>query len=262
MPQKELCDYYDYVAENRLKIPKDISEKEKALLAHDFIAVAESGMDWTPRFIKGGANFIPIDLNCNLYAMEKRLAGWAKKFEPDKEKDFAAAAEKRKELLKKYCLAKDGLYYDYDYVTNERSIIKCSAQFFPFMAGICSDKRAFNELKTLLGAHGVFCTEKVTDNGVTYQWGYPNSWAPDNFLAYEAAKRCGLKEESRKIAEKYLRTVSEAFSKTGRLWEKYDGENGGVAVVNEYEVPEMLGWTGGVFEYFYKRTVLTDKEDI
>ncbi len=39
-------------------------------------------------------------------------------------------------------------------------------------------------------------------------------------------------------------------------------ENGGVAVVNEYEVPEMLGWTGGVFEYFYKRTVLTDKEDI
>lgn len=262
LPQKELCDYYDYVAENRLKIPKDISEKEKALLAHDFIAVAESGMDWTPRFIKGGANFIPIDLNCNLYAMEKRLAEWAKKFEPDKEKDFAAAAEKRKELLKKYCLAKDGLYYDYDYVTNERSIIKCSAQFFPFMAGICSDKRAFNELKTLLGAYGVFCTEKVTDNGVTYQWGYPNSWAPDNFLAYEAAKRCGLKEESRKIAAKYLRTVSEAFSKTGRLWEKYDGENGGVAVVNEYEVPEMLGWTGGVFEFFYKRTVLTDKEDI
>ena len=100
-------------------------------------------------------------------------------------------------------------------------------------------------------SYGVVCVEKVPSDTV-YQWGYPNSWAVDNYLAYSAAKAVGEEGKAEEIAKTYLKTVSEEFAKSGRLWEKYDAVVGGAATVNEYEVPEMLGWTAGVFEYFYK----------
>ena len=147
---------------------------------------------------------------------------------------------------------KDGLYYDYNFVTGKRSEINCSAQFMPFFAGLLNDKKVFNRLiDRLFMSYGVVCVEKVPSDTV-YQWGYPNSWAPDNYLAYVAAKACGEEEKAKEIADKYLNTVADAFEKTGRLWEKYDGVHGGVATVNEYDVPEMLGWTAGDFEYFLK----------
>jgi neutral trehalase len=31
------------------------------------------------------------------------------------------------------------------------------------------------------------------------------------------------------------------------LWEKYDTLTGAVSVAKEYESPEMLGWTAGVY---------------
>ena len=68
----------------------------------------------------------------------------------------------------------------------------------------------------------------------------------------KAAKAVGENEKAELIAKTYLNTVAGEFVKSGRLWEKYDGEKGGAATVNEYDVPEMLGWTAGMFEYFYK----------
>ena len=114
------------------------------------------------------------------------------------------------------------------------------------------DKAAFLRLAdTLSRPYGVLCVEK-TEQKTVYQWGYPNSWAPDNFLAYAAAKAVGEEETAERIALCYLESVSAEFEKSGRLWEKYDAVCGGAATVNEYEVPEMLGWTAGVFEYFFK----------
>ena len=50
LPKKELIDYYDVVAGERLKLSDRKSDEEKCKLAEGFLAVAESGMDWTPRF--------------------------------------------------------------------------------------------------------------------------------------------------------------------------------------------------------------------
>ena len=40
------------------------------------------------------------------------------------------------------------------------------------------------------------------------------------------------------------------FEKTSVIWEKYDGRDGAVAVTNEYETPEMLGWSAGGYRFF------------
>ncbi len=100
--------------------------------------------------------------------------------------------------------------------------------------------------------HGVVSTQKDEKEKLSYQWSYPNTWAPDNYLAFLALKKNGLLEEARTVATCYMENVSQCYEKTGLLWEKYDGIEGGVSKKNEYEVPEMLGWTGGVFEEFYR----------
>lgn len=46
------------------------------------------------------------------------------------------------------------------------------------------------------------------------------------------------------------------FEKTGVIWEKYDGRDGKVAVTDEYETPEMLGWSAGVYRYFVEEMKL------
>jgi alpha,alpha-trehalase len=60
----------------------------------------------------------------------------------------------------------------------------------------------------------------------------------------------GLDEEAKRIAKKYNNTVESNFVKTGRLWEKYDAVMGGIGESAEYETPEMMGWTAGVYVYF------------
>jgi neutral trehalase len=51
---------------------------------------------------------------------------------------------------------------------------------------------------------------------------------------------------------KWLNTVATEFEKGGKLYEKYDAVVGGKATINEYGLPEMLGWTAGIFQAFYK----------
>lgn len=252
LPENELLDYYGYVAGERLNLSEQKTKEEKLSLSENFIAVAESGMDWTPRFGFEGASFLPVDLNANLYGAEQDLFEWSKKFEPCKTETFSRALKLRKEKTEKYMAGDDGLFHDYNFVSEKKTELYSSSMFMPFVVGLCDDKNAFNRLiDRLFKPYGVICVEKTRQNTV-YQWGYPNSWAPDNFLAYAAAKAVGENEKAELIAKTYLNTVAGEFVKSGRLWEKYDGEKGGAATVNEYDVPEMLGWTAGVFEYFYK----------
>ena len=247
----DLTAYYDYVANERVAIDKTVDREEKIRIAHNLVAVAESGMDWTPRFGFSAADVLPVDLNANLYALEKHLAEWAKYFEPETAGFFFEAAKKRKKLMDKYMLS-DGVYYDYNYALKERSHFKFSGQFLPFIVGIANDKNgAISLLNALLYDHGVVSTEK-TDDTLSYQWSYPNSWAPDNYLAYFAMKTLGEKALAEEIKKRYMKNVADTFLKTGALWEKYDGVVGGAATKTEHEITEMLGWTGGVFSYFRK----------
>ena len=127
-----LSGYYDYVA-GRLKLSIDLSKEEKARLAENYIAVAESGLDFSPRFCDFGADIIPVDLNANLYGLEKDLLEWSHKFEPQTTADYEKALNLRKTLMDRYLLGKDGLYHDYDYVRCEQNTTCFSGQFMPYI---------------------------------------------------------------------------------------------------------------------------------
>ena len=47
-----------------------------------------------------------------------------------------------------------------------------------------------------------------------------------------------------------VQNLEKEFAKTGNIWERYD-ENG-IAKDLEYKTQPMLGWTAGVYNYFWK----------
>ena len=57
----------------------------------------------------------------------------------------------------------------------------------------------------------------------------------------------GFKTDALRVAEKYTSSIEKIFGETNNLWEKYNAVDGTINVTNEYEMPDMLGWTAGVY---------------
>ena len=242
-------DLKDYSERVGLDISKLTSEQKKHI-AINRVAEGESGHDYTPRFDGRAYEINPIDLNSYLYGFEKTMAEFSWVLKNNEQETWTKRAEKRKQLMDKYCLDKEtGVYFDYDFVNKQRRNVFCGPCYLPFVFGITNDIHALNSVNDkLIVKYGVLSCEKLIDDGLTYQWGYPNSWAPYNWFGYLANKKCGNKIYSERIIKAWLNNIAETFNKTGKLFEKYDAINGGVATVSEYGTPEMLGWTAGTFE--------------
>lgn len=240
-----------------------LTRAEKTALALDRCAEGESGHDYTPRFCGRAYEVNPVDLNSYLYGFECAMSEFADILGKDKtESDqWAEKAQLRKTLMDELLLDRaSGVYFDYDFERKERNNIFSGANYLPYVFGITADKSALSSINArLVKKYGVLCCEELKSDGLTYQWGYPNSWAPYNYFAYEANRLCGNKTESINIATAWLDNISETFEKTGKLYEKYDAITGGAATVNEYGVPEMLGWTAGTFEKMFSE--LTKKQE-
>lgn len=229
-----------------------LTRAEKTAYALDRCAEGESGHDYTPRFSGRAYETNPIDLNSYLYGFERTMAEFASILGKKKSErsEWEQKAEIRKKLMGELLLDKEsGVYFDYDFERKEINRIFNGANYLPYVFKITENKTALQSINArLMKKYGVLCCEKLKCDGLTYQWGYPNSWAPYNYFAYEANRLCGSREEFEKIAKAWLDNISETFLKTGKLYEKYDAIVGGAATINEYGVPEMLGWTAGTFE--------------
>jgi alpha,alpha-trehalase len=246
-----LAEYYDYVA-TRLPLPLDIPMQEKAVRAKNFLAEGESGEDFTPRYKRHNAlDYVQIDLNAHLYGVEVFLSEYYSNRDLEKSERYRKNRERRLNLLQQYCYDEErGIYFDYDFVAGERSNMICAACFLPWFYGFGVGRDGLKELfECLFSGKGVYVCQDVGDR--SYQWGYPNLWAPHQFFAYEALRRNGLDAQANLLANGYVELLSETFEKTGCLWERYD--NQGVAPSLEYTTQEMLGWTAGVYNHFYEK---------
>ena len=250
LPEKDLWDYYKYVAEQRLNLPMDLPAERRAELAENYIADAESGLDFTPRFQDRGIHINPVDLNANLYGLELDLASYAKMFEPGEEEKFLMAAKSRKEKMDALMRDEDGVYYDYDF-DEERIFRKdyCfTGQFMPFVTGLSTDKEAAKKVLSRLSyPFGIVSTQRDDQEKIAYQAAYPYSWPYDNYLAYWGLKTVGLLDEAKKVGETWIKNLANTFAVTGKLWETYDPLKGGRAEKKEYPADQMMGWTAGTF---------------
>lgn len=232
---------------------KGLTDQQILKLGEHFAAEAESGWDFNPRFQRRCEDFCPIDLNANLYIYETNFAKFAHELGlTDAVADWNRKAEIRKRKISEYCWSEtDGIFYDYDYVNDERSDVVSAAIFSLMYAKIPDKKQAtrlVNALDKLEFEYGIAsCENKVYD--YPYQWSYPNAWAPLQYLAVRGLHNYGFSKEAERISKKYIEAVTKTFEQTHNLWEKYNVREGNINVTHEYETPTMLGWSAGVYVY-------------
>jgi len=244
------------------RIGIDLPKKRKDVIAlsRNIYAIAESGWDFNPRFnTKKGVirtdEFFHIDLNSLLYDEETKISKMLKIIGRDEDaKIFAKYAQKRKRLVNKYLKEKEtGIYKDYNFKDKEFSAVYSVASFYPYAFKMSKDVKSAKELlKKLELPFGLStCEERPGDKYL--QWDFPAMWPSNVYFTVTALENLGLKEDAKRIAEKYVTTATRIFLETGSLWEKYDALLGKVSVTTEYETPKMLGWTAGVYLYLSKK---------
>lgn len=230
--------------------PEGMSEEDMARANH---AAGESGWDFTPRMGWEVFNYAALDLNSWLYAQEDQLAYFAGALGlADEQKHWEDARDHRAALCRRYLKGEDGVFYDYHEVKKERSNLVSAATYYPLYVAMATQEEADAAVKVLHRveeAYGVACVEKCDKPG-NYQWGHPNGWPPTQRIIVDGLMRYGYEEDARRIANKYCDLVESCYAETGHLWEKYNVVKGNAEVVDEYEMPTMLGWTFGVYHYF------------
>lgn len=216
-------------------------------------AAGESGWDFTPRMGLEVYNYAALDLNSWLYAQEDQLAFFAGELAlADEEAMWIRARDTRAQRMRQYMKGGDGLFYDYYIPTGVLSPLAGAATYYPLYVGMATAEEAAAAQKALPRveeAFGIACVEKCDVPG-NYQWGHPNGWPPTQRIVVDGLLRYGYREDALRIAQKYVTLVRQCFDQTGHLWEKYNVVKGNAEVVDEYQMPTMLGWTFGVYYHF------------
>lgn len=237
----------------RFPLENYISDEEKRL--EHFICNTESGWDLNPRWGFEGFNFVQVDLNSLLYAMEMNIAYFESELNRDGG-EWLEKANSRKELINRYLWDDEKeIFLDYNFDSNKHSSVFSAASMYPLFAGLATKEQAektkFNLLRVLETSHGILTCGEHSVPG-TYQWDGPQGWAPLHFITVKGLLNYGFKDDAFRIARKYISTVERNFETTGRLWEKYNVVDGTINTNNEYDMPPMLGWSAGVYLYFKK----------
>ena len=213
--------------------------------------MGESGWDCCYRFELQGPYYNPVDLNTLLYGLEMAMARFSRILGKGEETLWNERAAIRKEKMDMWLFSKEkGFYLDWDYQNQKHSPVVSVASLYPLYLGLNHHPDAIMAVleQELLLPYGVTCTAK-SDYNYHMQWEYPNVWAPLQYVAYMACRNAGRQDLAEEIAKRYGNLLERNFEKTGKLWEKYDGNTG--EVVNaEYSAPPMMGWTAGVYLAF------------
>jgi alpha,alpha-trehalase len=228
------------------------SDDDKIRIGGHFLAEAESGWDFNPRFDARCRDFNPVDLNSNLYMYEINFAFFYEELSLDGAEEWLNKADTRKRLMNEFCFDQEkGLFYDYDFVNKQLSEVYSAASLSPLFSGLASSSQAnviTSQLNKLEFEYGISACEKE-NRKYTYQWDFPNAWPCVQYIAIKGLDNYGFKSDAKRVAQKYVDAQLRSFESTSNLWEKHNVEKGDLDVNNEYEMPPFMGWTAGVFIY-------------
>ena len=228
--------------------------------ALDCIAECESGWDFNPRFERRCSDFCPMDLNATLYGAERAMARFAAVLGKDSLTWTERAALRQERMEKYFYDPGKKAYFDYDYVHDRRSGVLTSAAFsllFNQALSAAQAEKVRDMLPHLEYPAGLaVCAD--ADYTYPYQWSFPNAWPPTTWLAVQGLRNYGFDTDARRLAEKSVSATVSLWKQSGKLWEKMRCTDASMPVDKEYETPEMMGWTAGVFillDEYIKNTI-------
>ena len=216
--------------------------------AKNALSDCESGWDFNPRAAMNQSKYIYVDLNSNLYIYEKNFEYFSNILNNGESQKWNEVAMKRLKLMNKY-LWNGKAFMDYNFVENEFSPVFSVASFYPLWANIATEEQAKSTVEMLDKLEFEYGISTCAENNVpgSYQWDYPNGWAPLQYIMICALDRYGYQTEAIRVAEKYIRAMERMFERTGCLWEKYNVLTGDNDTVSDYQSRVMIGWTAGVY---------------
>ncbi|KAH9040254.1 glycoside hydrolase family 37 protein [Lactarius hengduanensis] len=214
MPFADVVWSLDYNTANDPTLSTPLTESQRAELYSELASGAESGWDYSTRFIAlpvdGGTNYtapalrsvniknhVPVDLNSILYKANLILADFYRSGNHSNStaasQHEAAAANIRAGILDLFWDSSKLAFYDFNLTSNSRNNFFSAATFYPLWADIIPDE----VLSSSTNAFGFFSTINMVlrrYNG-TYpttfiesglQWDAPNAWPPHQYIALQA----------------------------------------------------------------------------
>jgi alpha,alpha-trehalase len=233
----------------------------------DIRAAAESGWDFSSRWFRDGrtlatirtTTIVPPDLNSLLYGLERAIAAACLHRRDDRcAEEYRRRADRRASAIRKYLWNADtGVFDDFDWNDGRLLGNISAATYFPLFCGVATRKQARRVARRgeseLLKSGGIAATNRLTGQ----QWDAPNGWAPLQWVAVQGLRNYGEDARAKKIATRWLATVSRVYRTTGKLLEKYDVETALPGGGGEYPLQDGFGWTNGVtlgFRRLYPQT--------
>ncbi|MEO6816215.1 MAG: trehalase family glycosidase [Edaphobacter sp.] len=217
-------------------------------------AMRESGFDTSFRFgpFSGSTDdYAPVCLNSLLYKYERDMAHFATLLGRTAEAaEWNRRAAARRDAINKYLWnPTTGMFYDYNFITHQRSSYNFITAFYPLWAGLVTPQQAMamdHHLSLFEHPGGL----AMSDNNSGVQWDLPFGWAPTNWLAVKGLAQYGFTDDASRASQQFSQTVLQNFLRDGTIREKYNVVSGSanVKVAAGYKSNAVgFGWTNGVY---------------
>eukprot|EP00252_Welwitschia_mirabilis_P021986 TRINITY_DN5806_c0_g1_i4.p1 TRINITY_DN5806_c0_g1~~TRINITY_DN5806_c0_g1_i4.p1 ORF type:complete len:586 (-),score=103.93 TRINITY_DN5806_c0_g1_i4:107-1864(-) len=261
-----------------------LTHKEKKLLYREIASGAESGWDFSSRWMRdkkdlktlNTTSIVPVDLNVFLLQMEFNIAFFAMEIgNYSIAESFNKASVARQLAIDRVLWNNNmGQWLDYwldpcncehiqidsqnsqdVHIWNERNqnTDHFISNFFPlWIDAFHSDPARIEKVIHKFKSSGLLQEAGISTSllNTGEQWDFPNGWAPAQHIIIEGISKHATKGSSQlaqDIAYRWLKTNLEAFKKTGKMHEKYDvTECGKIGGGGEYTPQTGFGWTNGV----------------
>lgn len=189
-------------------------------------SMRESGFDISFRFGPYGAathHYAPVCLNSLLFKTERDLEEMSRQLGKNSDAaQWQKLAQARRQSMQKYLWdERQGLFFDYNFNSEQRSTYRYATTFYPLWAGLATDAQAravVRNLGSFERAGGIVMSVRETQG----QWDYPFGWAPIQLLAVEGMRRYGHDAEADRISIAFLSMVLENFESDKTIREKYN----------------------------------------
>ncbi|XP_075404901.1 trehalase isoform X2 [Tenrec ecaudatus] len=239
-----------------------VPEGAREALWAELKAGAESGWDFSSRWLSSGqlssirtSKLVPVDLNSFLCQAEGLLGNFYSRLgnEAQAAKYRTLRAQRLAALEAVLWDSEKGAWFDHDLESGRKNSKFYPSNLTPLWAGCFSDPavvdkalKYLEDTQILIFKHGI--PTSLQNSG--QQWDFPNAWAPLQDLVIRGLAKSSsprAQEVAFQLAQNWIRTNFDVYSKTSAMYEKYDVNSGGQpGGGGEYEVQEGFGWTNGV----------------
>ncbi|XP_010529656.1 PREDICTED: trehalase [Tarenaya hassleriana] len=253
------------------------SASEKQRFYRDLASAAESGWDFSSRWMRDPSDFttlattsvVPVDLNVFILKMELDIA-FLMEASGDRNgsERFLNASKAREKAINAVLWNENaGQWLDYWLTCNAEETETWEAQkqnpnafasnFVPvWISPYNSDENLVKKVGKALQDSGLIAPAGIATSLINsgQQWDFPNGWAPLQHMIVEGLARSGVKEAAEmaeEMARRWIRSSYGVYKKTGTIHEKLKvdefGEYGGGG---EYKPQTGFGWSNGVILTF------------